>query len=117
MKVPFGMQRSERLLPFAEKLANRFVDSVFVRNLRQNQVFVVVREFSQFTNEVAGTVRTLNLPVTVQVAVNHDVFHQDTEARVVVLAPVVAVGKLKAVDVPFGWWKLSLDEISTDSVG
>src|SRR5262245_49027017 len=64
----------------------------------------------------AAAIRTFNLAVAEEVNLWQQVFAQQTQALVVVFAPIVAVGELEAVNVPFGRIKLAADEFARNFV-
>ena len=70
-----------------------------------------IETIRQRMDEFATAVRTFDLSVTEQIDVGQNVVGQQRECLAVVLAPVVAIGKLKAVNVPIARWKTVGDQL------
>src|SRR5690606_28791237 len=71
----------------------------------------------EMTQEFATPIGTLHLAVTKQVDVRQNPFLQDVERLAVVLSPVVAIGKLEAVEIPLAGGKLLFKQLSAYLVG
>ena len=63
---------------------------------------------AQVAQELAAAVGAVDLAVAEQIHDRQQLFAQNFERFFVVLAPVVAVGKLEAVQVPFGGREIAL---------
>ena len=74
-------------------------------------------QLDQFADEVARPVRRLDLPVAEQVRSRQQLVGQDLQTLAVVLAPVVAVGELEQVHVPFAHREVAFDHRGRLPVG
>src|SRR4051812_22814733 len=106
------------LFSLSQKLLDRLVNTLFVLNLRKDERFVLGAEgFFEDAIKLAAAVGAFDLAVTEQVALGQERFFQHAEGGAVVFAPVVAIGELEAVDVPFARIEVGLHHVLADFVG
>src|SRR5258705_144104 len=83
-----------------------------VDELRRHEPRMLGAEASlQIAEKLTAAVWTIDLPIAEQVHVRQQAFAEYLEGFFVVFAPVVAVGKLETVQVPFRRRKLLFDQL------
>lgn len=83
-----------------QKLFYGIQDSVAIGYSAEDEVFPVLLDVDQMFIEFAAAVRTFHLAIAKQIDMRQQMFVQDFKAMWNVISPVVAVGKMKSVDVP-----------------
>ena len=73
--------------------------------------------FAKTINEVATPVGTFNLPVTKRIDRGKQFLSKYFKCHSIVVAPVIAIGKLEAIDVPICRWKSTCNQLRTNLVG
>jgi hypothetical protein len=106
------------LLPGTQEEFDGIVNRLLVFNFGENQILLRLSKFVlQASNIFAATVGTLDLAIAKQVAVRQQLILEQVKALGVVFSPVVPIGELEEVNIPFRRRKVVVQQFGSNLVG
>src|SRR5512145_2631064 len=104
------------LLTLTKEVLDASHDRISISDLARDQSIVLREVFCQILEELTRPVWALHLSVAEHVDAGEQVVPQELDARqCVVHRPVIAVGEVKGIDVPFVWRIARVDDPGGES--